>query len=124
MVVDGTVSFKSSHDIALMQDPAILRERAKVKLVPDEELGKLMPHRQSIVEITLTDGNTYSKHVDSVRGTEANHMTTDEVKNKARDLMAPVLGKEKTAKLIDRIFALESVTDIRELRPLLQTTKS
>jgi hypothetical protein len=46
------------------------------------------------------------------------------VKNKARDLMAPVLGKEKTAKLIDRIFALESVTDIRELRPLLQTTKS
>jgi 2-methylcitrate dehydratase PrpD len=124
MVVDGTVSFKSSHDIALMQDPAILRERAKVKLVPDEELGKLMPHRQSIVEITLADGNTYSKHVDSVRGTEANPMTTDDVKTKARDLMAPVLGKEKTAKLIDRIFALESVHDVRELRPLLQIAKS
>ena len=65
MVLDGTVNFTTSHDIARMQDPAILRERAKVKLVPDEELGKLMPHRQSRVEITLADGNTYSKLVDS-----------------------------------------------------------
>ena len=122
MVLDGTVSFKSAHDNARMNDPAILRERAKVKLVPDEELGKLMPHRQSIVAITLTDGNTYTKHVDSVRGTEANPMTSDEVKAKARELMTPVLGAAKTEKLIERIFAIESVRDIRELRPLLQTS--
>jgi 2-methylcitrate dehydratase PrpD len=120
MLLDQTVTFKSSHDKARMQDPAVLRESAKVKMVPDEELGKLMPHRQSIVEMDLTDGQTLRKHVDSVRGTVANPMTDDEVKAKARDLMSPKLGDAKTAKLIDRIFALETVKDVCELRPLLQ----
>ena len=38
---------------------------------------------------------------------------------KARDLMAPVLGADATERLIARINALESVADMRELRPLL-----
>ena len=120
MLVDNTISFRSVHDKARMHDPAVLRERAKVQLVPDEELGRLMPRRQSILEITLTDGTKFRDHVDSVRGTAANPMTSDEIRTKARDLMAPVIGQASTSKLIDRVFALESVKDIRELRPLLQ----
>jgi len=120
MLVDGTVTFKSSHDRERMQDPAILRARAKVKLVPDEELGKLMPHRQSIVEVTLTGGESFRDHVDSVRGTASNPMTSDEVKDKARDLMVPTLGQSPTSQLIDRTFALESVPDIRELCELMR----
>jgi 2-methylcitrate dehydratase PrpD len=103
-----------------MRDPVILRERAKVQLVPDEELGRLMPRRQSIVEVTLTDNTKLRDHVDSVRGTAANPMTSDEIRTKARDLMVPVLGQPSASKLIDRIFSLENVKDIRELRPLLQ----
>ncbi|MGH9691130.1 MAG: MmgE/PrpD family protein [Candidatus Acidiferrales bacterium] len=120
MLVDKTVTFRSAHDKARMEDPAVLRERAKVQLVPDEELGRLMPRRQATVEITLADGTKLREHVDSVRGTVANPMTSDEVRAKARELMAPVLGQVSTQSLIDRIFALEKVADIRELRPLLQ----
>ena len=120
MLIDNTITFRSAHDKARMQDPAVLRERAKVQLVPEEELGRLMPRRQSIVEITLTDGTKLRDHVDSVRGTVANPMTSDEVRAKARDLMAPVIGQPSASKFIERIFALESVKDIRELRPLLQ----
>jgi 2-methylcitrate dehydratase PrpD len=120
MLLDGTITFKSAHDKDRMQDPAILRERAKVRLVPDEELGKLTPHRQSIVELTLTDGKLFREHVDSVRGTVSNPMTDDEVKNKARDLMVPTLGEAVTEKLIDRIYAIEDVKDIGDLRELLQ----
>ncbi len=47
-------------------------------------------------------------------------MGRDEVVAKARDLMSPILGAAASANLIDRVFALESVKDIRELRPLLQ----
>ena len=79
-----------------------------------------MPRRQSIVDITLVDGTTLHEHVDSVRGTAFNPMTSDEVRAKARDLMTPVLGRASTSKLIEQIFGLEKVTDIRELRPLLQ----
>jgi hypothetical protein len=48
-------------------------------------------------------------------------MPREEVVSKARDLMTPVLGADKTGKLIEKILALESVKNIRELRPLLQT---
>jgi 2-methylcitrate dehydratase PrpD len=120
MLIDQTVSFRSAHDKARMQDPGVLREREKVHLVPDEELGRLMPRRQSIVEVTLADGTKLREHVDSVRGTAANPMTSDEIRAKARDLMAPTLGQASTSTLIERVFALEKVMDIRELRPLLQ----
>jgi hypothetical protein len=47
-------------------------------------------------------------------------MTREEVVQKARDLMAPVLGAANAARLIDKMLGLENVKNIRELRPLLQ----
>ena len=120
MLLDKTVTFTSAHDLARMTDPAILRQRAKVQLVPDEELESLMPHRVSIVEVALTDGRTVTERVNDVRGTAENPMNRDEIIAKARDLITPVLGASGTQKLIDRIFDLERVKNVRELRPLLQ----
>jgi 2-methylcitrate dehydratase PrpD len=120
MLLDKTVSFHAAHDRPRMQDPAVLRERAKVELVPDAELEKLIPVRVAIVEITFTDGTQVSERVDHVRGTPDNPMTREEVVAKARELMAPVLGEKVCANLIDRVMGLESVKDIRELRPLLR----
>ena len=120
MLIDHTVSFRAAHDKARMQDPAILRERAKVQLVPDEELEKLIPVRVAIVEVTLTDGTRLTERVEHVRGTPENPMTRDEVVAKARELMAPVLGAATCSNLIERVLALDTVKDVRELRPLLQ----
>nr|ACN58932.1 hypothetical protein AKSOIL_0090 [uncultured bacterium BLR7] len=120
MLIDKTASFKAAHDFERMKDATILRTRAKVKLVGDAELQKLLPNRSVIVEITLNDGQQFSQRVDSVRGTFENPMTRDEVIAKARDLCVPVLGAEKFQKLSDTIFALESVGNVAELRPLLQ----
>jgi len=97
----------------------VLRERAKVQLVPDDELEKLMPQRTAIVEVTLTDGRTVRERVGTVRGTAANPMTKDEVIGKARDLIVPVLGTTLFQKLSDTVFALESVKNVSELRPLI-----
>jgi 2-methylcitrate dehydratase PrpD len=120
MLLDKTVSFKSAHDEARMKDPAILKERAKVNLVHDEELEKLMPRRVAIVEVTLNDGKMLSERVETVRGTAGNPMTSEEMIAKARDLIVPVLGAEKFQKLTDSIFGLENVKSVLELRPLLQ----
>jgi len=119
MLIDKTVSFDAAHDKARMQDPAVLRERAKVQLVPDEELERLIPVRVAIVEITLTDGTQLSERVEHVRGTPENPMSRDEVVAKARELMAPVLGVKVCSNLIERVLGLDDVKDIRELRPLL-----
>jgi 2-methylcitrate dehydratase PrpD len=124
MLLDKTVSFKAAHDKARMQDPAVLKERAKVQVVPDEELEKLIPVRVAIVEITLNDGTQLSERVEHVRGTPENPMSREEVVAKAKDLMTPVLGAAQCSKLIDRVLALDDVRDIRELRPLLQRTST
>jgi 2-methylcitrate dehydratase PrpD len=120
MLLDKTVSFHAAHDKPRMRDPAVLRQRAKVNLVRDEELSKLMPVRVTIVEIELTDGARLSERVSAVRGTPRNPMTRAEVIDKARDLTTPILGREKLERLIETVYAIETVTDIRCLRPLLQ----
>lgn len=120
MLVDRTVTFKSAHDKARMQDPTILRMRAKVKLVRDQSLEALLPSRVAIVELTLDDGKRLTQRIDAVRGTAQNPMTREEVVAKARDLMTPSLGERTTSQLIDRVLALEIVADVRSLRPMLQ----
>ncbi len=120
MVVDKTVTFKTAHDVARMKDPAVLAQRAKVNLVHDEALERLMPKRVAIVEVTLNDGKVLTDRVEAVRGTADNPMTRDEVAAKARELMTPVLGAAPAAKLIERILDLENLKSVRDLRPLLQ----
>jgi len=120
MLIDKTASFRAAHDKPRMKDPAVLRVRAKVQLVPSDELEKIEPARQAIVEITLNDGTVLSDRVTDVRGTVDNPMTREEVVQKARDLVEPVLGKENCANLVDKILGLEKVKDIRELRSVLQ----
>jgi 2-methylcitrate dehydratase PrpD len=120
MLLDKTVSFHAAHDKARMQDAAALRQRAKVELVRDEELAKLLPVRVAVVEVELADGTRLSERVSAVRGTARNPMSRAEVVDKARDLTAPVLGRDKSEQLIEMVYAIETVTDIRSMRPLLQ----
>lgn len=120
MLLDKTVSFHAAHDKPRMQDAAALRQRAKVILVRDEELAKLLPVRVAIVEIDLSDGTRLSERVAAVRGTPRNPMSRTEVIDKARDLTAPVLGRETSERLIETVYSIEKVTDIRKMRALLQ----
>jgi len=96
-----------------MKDPATLREREKVKLIPDEQLEHLMPLRVAIVEMQLTDGTHLTQRVDNVRARPKNPMTRDEIVGKARDLIAPILGTAQCANLIERVLNLDRVKDIR-----------
>jgi 2-methylcitrate dehydratase PrpD len=120
MLLDKTVSFRAAHDKPRMQDAAIVRERAKVRVIAEVELERLLPKRVAVVEITLTDGTRLSERNDTVRGTPENPMSEEEVIAKARDLILPVLGAETCNKLIEKVFSLEKIENIRELRPLLQ----
>lgn len=119
MLVDKSVSFKAAHDEARMKDRATLTERAKVKLIPDQELDKLIPRRVAVVTVKLVDGRSLSERIENVRGTADNPMPGEEVVAKARDLVEPVLGRSTTQKLIDTVFAIERVKNVTALRPLI-----
>lgn len=118
-LVKGTVSFVDSHDAALMRDPAMLRERAKVSVEADPGLMDPRAPRGAIVEVTTVDGRKFSHFTKYPPGTKENPLSPQQVAAKARDLMAPVLGASRTDRLIDRLQQLDTVRDMRELRDLI-----
>ncbi len=120
MILDGTVSFKSSHDEKRMKDSKVLALRKRMTLLGDDELTKAMPSRQGIVEVFLRGERKLRHHMQAVRGTAENPMTREEVDVKSYDLMAPVLGRDRARKLCDAIWNLDRLKDVRKLRPLLK----
>ncbi|QGZ65744.1 MmgE/PrpD family protein [Paraburkholderia acidisoli] len=118
-LVKGAVSFADSHDVALMHDPHILAERAKIRVEADPKLADPAAPRGASVEVTTTDGRTVSHYTRFPPGTKENRLSVAQVNEKARDLMEPVLGRQKTAQLIERVNGLENVANVAELRSLL-----
>jgi 2-methylcitrate dehydratase PrpD len=120
MLIDGTVTFASSHDEKRMHDREVLALRSRIELRGDDGLSAAMPSRQGIVEVILRDGRQLEHHTKAVRGTAENPMTRSEVDEKSYNLMAPVLGKARARRLCDAIWKLEKVRDLRLLRPLFR----
>jgi len=120
MLLDGTVSFKSSHDEKRMRDPRVVAVRQKVQLLGDDAMSAAMPSRQGIVELELADGRRLRHHTRAVRGTPDNPTTRAEVDAKSYDLLAPVIGSARARKLCDAVWNLDEIDDVRSLRPLLR----
>lgn len=120
LLVDGELGFAASHDAARMGDPEVLKERAKITLVNDDELEKDLPRRRTIVTVELTDGSRRELRVDAVRGTAENPMTEAEVRAKAHDLMRPVLGEAGAGRVCDAVLGIDNLDDLAPFAALLQ----
>ncbi len=118
MLLDGTVTFATSHDRERMRDRKVLDLRKKIELCGSAALTR-SGGRQAIVEVWIRDGHLVAHHTQAVKGTPGNPMLRVDVEEKCVDLMAPVLGKRKTRELIDMVWRLDQVKDARALRPLL-----
>jgi 2-methylcitrate dehydratase PrpD len=78
----------------------------------------------TIIDIELTDGRKISGSADFGKGSPANPMTDDELANKFRECAAwGKLPGASAEKIVDLVFGLEKVKNIRELTKLLQTGK-
>jgi len=118
-LVEGTVTFEDSHSYARMTEPNILSVRKRIQLIADPELKDVAAPRSGHVEITLRDGSIISHFTSHAPGTKENPMNTEQVNNKARHLMEPVLGPEKTESVIKQLNSLEDIQDVCELLPFL-----
>jgi 2-methylcitrate dehydratase PrpD len=118
-LVGGAVSFEDSHSYERMADPKVLAAKERVQLIADRALMDPAAPRSGLVEVTLRNGHTVSHFTRHPPGTKENPLNTERVNEKARSLMTPVLGAERTEEVIRRINALEELNDVRELRPFL-----
>jgi len=118
-LVEGAVSFEDSHSYERMADPKVLAAKERVQLIADPALMDPAAPRSGRVEVTLRNGQTISHFTRHPPGTKENPLSTERVNEKARSLMTPVLGAERTEEVIRRVNALEALKDVRELRPFL-----
>jgi 2-methylcitrate dehydratase PrpD len=120
MLIDGKFTFAASHEYARMADPAIVAMKKRIKLTGSDELATAKPVRQAIVDVALKSGERLSRRTYSVKGTPESPMDRSDVIRKASDLLEPVLGKPGSDDLIQRVYAIEGVRSMRDLRPILQ----
>lgn len=119
LLLDGELSFAAAHDHDRMHDPAVLALRARIVAEPSAALTAARPPRQAIVTVETVDGRTLRHHTRAVLGTPANPMTAAQVAAKARDLLAPSLGTAGADRLVETVLGLDTLPDVRALRPLL-----
>jgi 2-methylcitrate dehydratase PrpD len=119
MLIDGTVTFASSLDEARMKEPCVLAVRRRIELAGSPALTRA-GGRQAIVDVHLRGGGRLVHHTKAVRGTADNPMTRDEIEKKCVELCVPTLGVRRSRKLIEALWSLEKMKDVRGLRGLLQ----
>ncbi|CAN5391370.1 MmgE/PrpD family protein [soil metagenome] len=123
LAVDGTLTFESSHDAARMNDPRVLALRRRVTFAGSAAL-RHAGGRQAVLEVSTTDGRRMRQHVEVVRGAAGNAMSDDEVTHKATGLMVPVLGKRRTARLVEAVWDIELAGDVAAVRPLMKPARA
>jgi 2-methylcitrate dehydratase PrpD len=118
-LVDGGLTFESSHSYERMKDPRVRAVQARVQLVADAALMDPAAPRSGRVEVTLRDGRTVSHFTRHAPGTRENPLDAKAVDEKARSLIAPVLGTSRANAVIARVRSLETLGNVRELMKLL-----
>jgi len=105
-----------------IMDPTIRAQLKKVEVVADPEIEKVFPALQRvIVNITTTDGSSYSKQLDYPKGDPRNPLADAEIEEKFSALSEDVLSVKAQQKLKDAIWNLEKIGTVGKL---LALTKS
>jgi len=104
-----------------IMDPTIRAQLEKVEVVADPEIEKVFPALQRvIVNITTTDGRTFTKQLDYPKGDPRNPLTDQEVEEKFAALAEGVLSQGAQKKLKDAIWSLEKIGSVSKLMALMK----
>ena len=118
MLVDGTVTFKSAHDYARLKNAKVLAMRQRVEAVGDPALNDAQRRWRCVMEIALKDGRRLTHQTMAAKGTSEDPLTREDENEKALDLIAPVLGARRAQALLDALWNIEHIKDVRSLRKL------
>jgi 2-methylcitrate dehydratase PrpD len=120
MLVDGNVTFKSAHSFRRMRDPKVLAVRKRIEAVGDPTLTDVQRRWRCVMEVHLKDGRVLNHQTMAAKGSSENPLTPAEENEKALDLIVPILGRKKSAALLDALWNFDEIADVRALRKLYQ----
>jgi 2-methylcitrate dehydratase PrpD len=114
-LIEGAALLPQYQDEKL-SDPNILRLSKMVEIVPDASLPRGV---SCLMTLETEGGKTYKSQVDHPRGSIANPMTPEEMKNKVHMLADGVIGRPQVDKLAELVQNIEKVARIDEVTRLL-----
>lgn len=118
MLLDGQVTFASAHDNRRMRSPDVLRARKLIRTIGDPALTDPQRRWRCVMEIRLKDGRRLNHQTMAAKGSQENPLTRSEVEEKALDLLVPVIGARRSRRLLNALWNIENIADVRLLRPL------
>lgn len=120
MLIDGTVDVGNAHDFKRVRDPRVRDVRKRIEVVGDPSLTDPERKWRAVIEAKLVDGRTVTRQTMMAKGSAGNPMTRAELDEKAMELIAPVMGAARARKLVAALWDVETLRDVRALRPLYQ----
>jgi 2-methylcitrate dehydratase PrpD len=104
-------------DLSDSEVRALEAKVARLELDPeaDRAYGMNQHEMPSTVTITMRNGRSYTARVVHPRGDPENPLSDEELQAKFRQLVVPVLGPEKTERIVKRVRELESLDDVSKL---------
>jgi 2-methylcitrate dehydratase len=110
---------------AKLADATIRAQLEKVEVVAAPEFESDFPHQQRVVvNVRMTDGREFTKHLDYPRGDPHNALTDQEVEEKFDALAAPVMGLGARRRLREAVWGLECLGTVRELMTLVRVRRT
>jgi len=119
-LVDRQVT-PAQFEMKKIMDPTIRAQLKKVEVVADPEIEKVFPALQRVVvNITTSDGRTFSRQLDYPKGDPRNPLSDQEVEEKFAALADGVLTVAAQRKLKDAIWNLEKISSVSKLMALMK----
>lgn len=97
-----------------VRDPRVVALRRKVKVTTDESL-----RTDEAYATVIAAGARHEASIAHATGTVDNPMSDSALERKFRGNAEPVIGGAKTNKVVELVWRLESLSDVRELTALL-----
>jgi len=94
-----------------LNDPKLCDFRKKVELALNPDFSMF----ETKVTLTTTDGRHFERYIPCPKGSPENPITFEEMKQKFKGLVYPILSRENARRIYYKIKGLEDVSDIGEL---------
>ncbi|HZJ05277.1 MAG TPA: MmgE/PrpD family protein [Nocardioidaceae bacterium] len=118
---DGGITLDSAHDQVRFEQWRAQPRDARIKVVGDESLG--VSHSASVALVTV-DGRKFDRFIKEIPGSPANPLSLAVIEAKARGLLEPTLGEERTVGLVRDMARLEELDRVADLMSWLQVADS
>lgn len=105
-----------------IRDEKVRELAQRITIEVDPEIQRLYPNPRSLIlEVKVKNGKTFSYRVDYPKGDPENPMSDRELEEKFLDITEEPLGKGRSSILLERLWSIDEIENLRELSELLRT---